>query len=142
MPPSPHMSQRTVPMKDNSEHRVNQLRGQRPPEERYLACHRQGRPDPGGLPQTEHPLPEKMGGHSPLEQEDGGGSAGDGLPTWEGCLSHHDPLVFRILAVAYPELDGRLRASQQTQGGVYTLIQLALRALRGVWVGDVGCGFP
>ncbi|KAJ1152318.1 hypothetical protein NDU88_005093 [Pleurodeles waltl] len=26
MPPSPHMSQRTVPMKDNSEHRVKQLR--------------------------------------------------------------------------------------------------------------------
>ncbi|KAJ1202192.1 hypothetical protein NDU88_005993 [Pleurodeles waltl] len=41
---------------------------------------------PGGLPQTEHPLPEKMGGHSTLEQEDGGGPAGDGLPT-----SHHDP---------------------------------------------------
>ncbi|KAJ1128909.1 hypothetical protein NDU88_007281 [Pleurodeles waltl] len=57
-----------------------------------------------------------MGGHSPLEQEDDGGSAGDGLPTWEGCPSHHDPLVFRILAVAYPELDGRLRASQQTHG--------------------------
>ncbi|KAJ1148877.1 hypothetical protein NDU88_001701 [Pleurodeles waltl] len=32
-----------------------------------------------------------MGGHSPLEQEDGGGSAGDGLPTWEGCPSPHDP---------------------------------------------------
>ncbi|KAJ1114669.1 hypothetical protein NDU88_002904 [Pleurodeles waltl] len=28
MPPSPHMSQRTVPMKDNSEHRVKQLRGE------------------------------------------------------------------------------------------------------------------
>ncbi|KAJ1100500.1 hypothetical protein NDU88_005585 [Pleurodeles waltl] len=32
-----------------------------------------------------------MGGHSPLEQEDEGGPAGDGLPMWEGCLSHHDP---------------------------------------------------
>ncbi|KAJ1180574.1 hypothetical protein NDU88_005795 [Pleurodeles waltl] len=64
---------------------------QRPPEERYLACHRQGRQDPGGLPQTEHPLPEKMRGHSPLEQEDGGSSAGDGLPTWEECPSNHDP---------------------------------------------------
>ncbi|KAJ1123574.1 hypothetical protein NDU88_002042 [Pleurodeles waltl] len=64
--------------------------GQRPPEEGYLACHRQGRPDPGGPPQTEHPLPEKMGGHSQLEQEDGGGSAGNGLPTWEGCPSNHD----------------------------------------------------
>ncbi|KAJ1178216.1 hypothetical protein NDU88_003463 [Pleurodeles waltl] len=30
------------------------------------------------------------------------------------------PLMFRILAVAYPELDGRLRASQQTQGDEYT----------------------
>ncbi|KAJ1189142.1 hypothetical protein NDU88_005893 [Pleurodeles waltl] len=28
MPPSPHMSQQTVPTKDNSEHRVNQLRGE------------------------------------------------------------------------------------------------------------------
>ncbi|KAJ1093284.1 hypothetical protein NDU88_006389 [Pleurodeles waltl] len=65
--------------------------GQRPPEEGYLACHRQGHPDPGGPPQTEHPLPEKMGGPSPLEQEDGGGPSGDGLPMWEGCPSHHDP---------------------------------------------------
>ncbi|KAJ1096692.1 hypothetical protein NDU88_001825 [Pleurodeles waltl] len=64
---------------------------QGPPEEIYLACHRQGRPDPGGLPQTEQPILEKMGGHSTLEQEDGGGSAEDGLPTWEGCPSHHDP---------------------------------------------------
>ncbi|KAJ1088932.1 hypothetical protein NDU88_002086 [Pleurodeles waltl] len=64
---------------------------QHQPEEGYLACHRQGRPDPGGLPQTEHPLREKMGGHSPLEQEDGGGPAGDGLPKWEVRPSHHDP---------------------------------------------------
>ncbi|KAJ1088068.1 hypothetical protein NDU88_001227 [Pleurodeles waltl] len=91
MPPSPHMSQRTVPMKDNSEHRVKHPRGQRPPEDGYMACHRQGRPDPGGPPQTGPPLPEEMGGHSPLEQEEGGGSAGGGLPTWEGCLSDLDP---------------------------------------------------
>ncbi|KAJ1200756.1 hypothetical protein NDU88_004577 [Pleurodeles waltl] len=32
-----------------------------------------------------------MGGHPPLEQEDGRGPAGDGLPMWEGCPSHHDP---------------------------------------------------
>ncbi|KAJ1191307.1 hypothetical protein NDU88_000623 [Pleurodeles waltl] len=31
------------------------------------------------------------------------------------------PLMSRILAVACPELDGRLRASQQPQGGEYTL---------------------
>ncbi|KAJ1202441.1 hypothetical protein NDU88_006241 [Pleurodeles waltl] len=64
--------------------------GQRPPEEGHLACHRQGSPDPGGLLQMKLPLPEKMGGHSLLEQEDGEGPAGDGLPTWEGCPSHHD----------------------------------------------------
>ncbi|KAJ1137065.1 hypothetical protein NDU88_003478 [Pleurodeles waltl] len=34
MPPSPHMSHRTVPMKDNSEHRVKQLRG----EDLYRKC--------------------------------------------------------------------------------------------------------
>ncbi|KAJ1118694.1 hypothetical protein NDU88_006882 [Pleurodeles waltl] len=34
------------------------------------------------------------------------------------------PLMFRILAMTYPGLDGRLRASQQTQGDEYTLIQL------------------
>ncbi|KAJ1123244.1 hypothetical protein NDU88_001717 [Pleurodeles waltl] len=39
------------------------------------------------------------------------------------------PLMFRILAVAYPQLDWRLRASQQTQGGEYTLIQLTLHAV-------------
>ncbi|KAJ1202653.1 hypothetical protein NDU88_006450 [Pleurodeles waltl] len=33
----------------------------------------QGSTDPGGPPQTEHPLPLKKGGHSPLVQEDGGG---------------------------------------------------------------------
>ncbi|KAJ1172594.1 hypothetical protein NDU88_004439 [Pleurodeles waltl] len=146
MPPSPHMSQRTEPMKDNSEHRFKQLRGEdlhckcccdlgleetmaRVSGERAPAFTSEeleklvdgvlpqytllyGPPDKqvsahqkkniwraiakdvqtlGGLPQTEHPLPEKTGGHSPLEQEDSGGSAGDGLPTWEGCLSHHDP---------------------------------------------------
>ncbi|KAJ1205942.1 hypothetical protein NDU88_001361 [Pleurodeles waltl] len=64
---------------------------QRPPEEGYLAYHRQGRSDPRGLPQTEHPLPKKMGGPVPLEQEDDGGPAWDGFPTWEGCPSHHDP---------------------------------------------------
>ncbi|KAJ1214982.1 hypothetical protein NDU88_002592 [Pleurodeles waltl] len=39
------------------------------------------------------------------------------------------PLMYRILVVAYPELDGRLRASQQPQGGEYSLIQLTLRTL-------------
>ncbi|KAJ1127648.1 hypothetical protein NDU88_006044 [Pleurodeles waltl] len=55
--------------------------GQRPPEEGYLACHRQGSADPGGLSKMEHPLLQEMGGPAPLEQEDGRGPAGGGLPT-------------------------------------------------------------
>ncbi|KAJ1209646.1 hypothetical protein NDU88_005020 [Pleurodeles waltl] len=39
------------------------------------------------------------------------------------------PLMSRILAVAYPDLDGRLRTSQQTQGGEYQHILLSLCAV-------------
>ncbi|KAJ1092738.1 hypothetical protein NDU88_005848 [Pleurodeles waltl] len=42
------------------------------------------------------------------------------------------PLMFRILAVAYPELDGRLTASQQTQEGEYNLILGTWRAVEGL----------
>ncbi|KAJ1176397.1 hypothetical protein NDU88_001678 [Pleurodeles waltl] len=52
------------------------------------------------------------------------------------------PLMFRILAVAYPELDGRLRASEQTQGGEYTLILLTLRAVELSGWGRRAVGFP
>ncbi|KAJ1197083.1 hypothetical protein NDU88_000945 [Pleurodeles waltl] len=92
--------------------------GQRPSEKGYLAGHRQGHADPGGLWQAEHPLSQTVGGPAPLGKEDGGGPAGDGLPMRKGCPSNPDPpLMARILAVAYPELDGRLKASQQPQGG-------------------------
>ncbi|KAJ1173860.1 hypothetical protein NDU88_005685 [Pleurodeles waltl] len=40
------------------------------------------------------------------------------------------PLMFRILSVAYPELDGRLKASQQPQGGEYRFRFMTLRVLR------------
>ncbi|KAJ1215275.1 hypothetical protein NDU88_002884 [Pleurodeles waltl] len=92
---------------------------QRPPEKIYLACHRQGRPDPGDIPQTEHPLPKKMGRHSPLEQEDCGGSAWDGLPTWEGCPSHHDPPDVQDPGGGVPgvgwALDGNTAATRGSQ---------------------------
>ncbi|KAJ1168366.1 hypothetical protein NDU88_000292 [Pleurodeles waltl] len=52
------------------------------------------------------------------------------------------PLMFRILAVAYPELDGRLRASQQTQGGEYNIIQRTLRAVKVSGWGRRSVGFP
>ncbi|KAJ1211087.1 hypothetical protein NDU88_006449 [Pleurodeles waltl] len=92
--------------------------GQHPPEDGHLVCHRQGRRDPGGPPETGHPLPEKMGGHSPEAQ------LGMASQRGRGARRTMTPLMFRILAVAYPELDGRLRASQQTQGVV---------RVKGVW---------
>ncbi|KAJ1140203.1 hypothetical protein NDU88_006561 [Pleurodeles waltl] len=46
-----------------------------------------------------------------------------------GACCTMTPLMFRILAVAYLELDGRLRSSQQPQGGEYSVIRLTLRAL-------------
>ncbi|KAJ1137484.1 hypothetical protein NDU88_003882 [Pleurodeles waltl] len=52
------------------------------------------------------------------------------------------PLMFRILAVAYPELDGRLRASQQPQGSEYTLILLILRTVEVSGWGRWAVGFP
>ncbi|KAJ1099413.1 hypothetical protein NDU88_004514 [Pleurodeles waltl] len=72
-----------------------------------MAYHRQGRADPGGLRQAEHPLSETVGGPETLGTEDGRGAAGDGLPMRKGCPSNPDPLMGCILAVAYPELDGR-----------------------------------
>ncbi|KAJ1099302.1 hypothetical protein NDU88_004404 [Pleurodeles waltl] len=52
------------------------------------------------------------------------------------------PLMFRILAVAYPELDGRLRASQQPQGGEYSHILLILHAVEVSGWGRWAVGFP
>ncbi|KAJ1185458.1 hypothetical protein NDU88_002250 [Pleurodeles waltl] len=40
------------------------------------------------------------------------------------------PLMYRILAVAYPELDGRLRASQQPQGGLHDRNELRTLPIR------------
>ncbi|KAJ1198260.1 hypothetical protein NDU88_002102 [Pleurodeles waltl] len=52
------------------------------------------------------------------------------------------PLMFRILAVVYPELDGRLRASQQPQRGEYTLILLIQRAVEVAGWGRWAVGAP
>ncbi|KAJ1140457.1 hypothetical protein NDU88_006809 [Pleurodeles waltl] len=57
-----------------------------------------------------------MGGPAPLEQEDGGGPVGADLTSGRGAHRTMTTLKFWILAVAYPELDGRLRPSQQPQG--------------------------
>ncbi|KAJ1115694.1 hypothetical protein NDU88_003916 [Pleurodeles waltl] len=52
------------------------------------------------------------------------------------------PQMCRILVGAYPELDGRLRASQQTQGGEYPLIQLTLHTVELSGWGRRAVGFP
>ncbi|KAJ1170430.1 hypothetical protein NDU88_002307 [Pleurodeles waltl] len=67
-----------------------------------------------------------------------------GLASPRGRGAHRTltPLMFRILAVAYPELDGRLKASQQPQGGDYRFRIMTVHTLRFTWVGDVGCGCP
>ncbi|KAJ1215772.1 hypothetical protein NDU88_003379 [Pleurodeles waltl] len=59
-----------------------------------------------------------------------------------GACRTMTPLMFRILEVVYPELDGRLRASQQPQGGEYTLIQLIQRAVEASGWGRWAVGFP
>ncbi|KAJ1178283.1 hypothetical protein NDU88_003530 [Pleurodeles waltl] len=60
-------------------------------KEGYMACHRKGRADPGGLRQAEHPLSETVGGPETLGMEDGGDPAGDGLLMRKGCPSTPDP---------------------------------------------------
>ncbi|KAJ1218727.1 hypothetical protein NDU88_006304 [Pleurodeles waltl] len=62
-----------------------------------------------------------------------------GMASQRGRGAHRTltPLMFCILAVAYPELDGRLKASQQPQGGEYRFRTMKLRALRCYLVG--GC---
>ncbi|KAJ1082353.1 hypothetical protein NDU88_002521 [Pleurodeles waltl] len=67
------------------------------------------------------PTAGTVGGPETLGPEDCGGSAGDGIPTREGCTSEPDPLTARILAEADPELDGGLRAAQQPKGGEYSV---------------------
>ncbi|KAJ1191329.1 hypothetical protein NDU88_000645 [Pleurodeles waltl] len=66
-----------------------------------------------------------------------------GMASQRGRGAHRTmtPLMFRILVVAYPELDGRLGASQQPQGGEYTLIQLILRAVEVSGWGRWAVGF-
>ncbi|KAJ1147342.1 hypothetical protein NDU88_000223 [Pleurodeles waltl] len=184
MPPSPHMSQRTVPMKDNSEHRVKQLRGTypqftqntnhtqkvgcmcvetRPSLEETMARASMERAPAftseelekfvdGVLPQYTllYGPPDKQvsahqkkdiwraiakdvrtlgvyhrrSTHCRKRWEDirhwskKTAEAQLGMASQRGRGAHRTmtPLMFRILAVAYPELDGRMRASQQTQG--------------------------
>ena len=62
-------------------------------------------------------MPQTMGGPVAVEPEAGGGEAGGVFPTWQGQCQTLNPLMERILVVAYPELAGQLKAQQQLQGG-------------------------
>ncbi|KAJ1127746.1 hypothetical protein NDU88_006139 [Pleurodeles waltl] len=86
-------------------------RSQRPPEEGYLAYHRQGRPDPGGPPLTERRKRWEDIRHWSKKTVEA--QLGMASQHGRGARRTMTPLMFRILAVAYPELDGRLRSSEQ-----------------------------
>ncbi|KAJ1144257.1 hypothetical protein NDU88_010558 [Pleurodeles waltl] len=90
IPPSPHMSQRTVPIKDNSEHRVKQLRGQRQPEEGYWRAIAKDFRTLGVHHRRSTHCQKRWEDIRRWSKKTAEGSAGDGLPTW-GCPSNHDP---------------------------------------------------
>ncbi|KAJ1115114.1 hypothetical protein NDU88_003340, partial [Pleurodeles waltl] len=170
IPPSPHMSQLTVPRKDNIDHRVKQLRG----EDLHCKCccdlgleetmaRASGERAPaftaqeleklvaGVLPQytllfgppdqqvSAHQrkdiwraitkdvrtlgVHQRRSTHCRKRWEDirrwsktAEAQLGMASQRGRGARRTMTPLMFRILAVAYPDLDGRLRASQQPQG--------------------------
>ncbi|KAJ1204287.1 hypothetical protein NDU88_008068 [Pleurodeles waltl] len=107
--------------------------GQRPPEEGYLACHRQGH--------RALVVHHRWSTHCRKRWEDicrwskktAEAQLGMASQCGRGARRTMTPLMFRILAVVYPELDGRLRASQQPQGGEYSHIHLT-SCIGGVWV--------
>ncbi|KAJ1187006.1 hypothetical protein NDU88_003785 [Pleurodeles waltl] len=106
-----------------SAERVAKGYSQRPSKEGYKACHRQGRADPG--------VYGRRSTHSRKQWEDRRCWARKTAEAQLGMASpsNSDPPggPHRILAVAYPELDGGLRASQQTQGGEYSAHHYNLR---------------
>ncbi|KAJ1129408.1 hypothetical protein NDU88_007778 [Pleurodeles waltl] len=102
--------------------------GQRPPEEGYLACHRQGRPDPRVYHRRSTHCRKRWEDLRRWSKKTVEAQLGMASQRESGARRSMPPLMFRILAVAYPELDGPLKASQQPQGGEYTLIQLTLHA--------------
>ncbi|KAJ1189415.1 hypothetical protein NDU88_006160 [Pleurodeles waltl] len=122
IPPSPRMSQRTVPMKDNSEHRVKQPTGQRPPESRDLACHGQGCPDPGGPQQTGTHCRKRCEDIQRWSRKTAEAQLGMASQRRRGASRHLTPLMSRILAVAYPDLEGRVQYSPLSSAPAFVLL--------------------
>ncbi|KAJ1114469.1 hypothetical protein NDU88_002706 [Pleurodeles waltl] len=92
-------------------------RGQRPSEEGSLAGHRQGGADPAGLQPAAHPLQDAVEGPAVLGQDYMRGPVREASQRGRGARRTLTPLMCRILAVAYLDLDGRLEAAQQPQRG-------------------------
>ncbi|KAJ1190900.1 hypothetical protein NDU88_000219, partial [Pleurodeles waltl] len=84
-----------------------------PSEEGAMESHHPEGADAGDPQLAECPLSQEVGGHETLGPEDHGGQAWAVLPNWKGRTSDHNPLMSRILAVVYPDLDGHLRGAQQ-----------------------------
>ncbi|KAJ1163756.1 hypothetical protein NDU88_004209 [Pleurodeles waltl] len=89
---------------------------QHPSEEGTLACHRQEGADPGGLQPAEHPLRKRWEDLRHWARKTCEGQLGKSSQRGKGARRAVTPLMRRILAVAYPDLDGRLKAAKQTQG--------------------------
>ncbi|KAJ1147333.1 hypothetical protein NDU88_000214 [Pleurodeles waltl] len=198
--PSPRKSQRTVPRKDNMEHRVMQITG----EDLYCKCccdlglevtmaAATGERAPaftseeleklvdGVLPQYAllyGPPDQQVSAHQKVDiwraiakevralgvhvrrgthcrkrwedirrgtRKTAESLLGMASQPRRGASRTLTPLMSRILAVAYPDLDGRLRTSLQTQGGEYQHILLSLCAVEASgWgrrvVGDIRPG--
>ncbi|KAJ1155463.1 hypothetical protein NDU88_008193 [Pleurodeles waltl] len=111
---------------------------QRPPEEGYLACHRQGSADLGVYYRRSTHCRKRWEDLRRWSKKTAEAQLGLAFQRGRGARRTMTPLMFRTLAVAYPELDGRLRPSQQPQGGEYSVIKLTLCASQSVLVGDVG----
>ncbi|KAJ1101274.1 hypothetical protein NDU88_006346 [Pleurodeles waltl] len=90
--------------------------GQRPSEKGCMACHCQGRADPGGLWQAEHPLSQTVGGPGRWARKTVVAQLWMACQRGRGACRTLTPLMAHILAGACLELDGRLGASQQPQG--------------------------
>ncbi|KAJ1105893.1 hypothetical protein NDU88_003297 [Pleurodeles waltl] len=94
--------------------------GQHPSEKGNMACHHQGRADPG--------VYGRQSTHCRKRSDDlrrwawKTTEAHLGMASQRGRGAHRTltPLLARILAVAYPDLDGHLGASQQPQGCEYS----------------------
>ncbi|KAJ1215922.1 hypothetical protein NDU88_003528 [Pleurodeles waltl] len=65
--------------------------GQHPSEKVYMACHRQGCVDPGGLRQAEHPLSQTVGGPKTRARKTAEAQLGMASQRGRGAFSDPDP---------------------------------------------------